>query len=84
MVICGGSGYLKQSPLYSEIANICHCAGGSHSGYVQPDGSYGPRQSALMAKEWREATQTDRGTVDVLWCEGRLRDDNEGTCSVPN
>eukprot|EP00913_Durusdinium_trenchii_P011248 g10562.t1 len=24
-------------------------------GYVQPDGSYGPRQSALMAKEWREA-----------------------------
>ncbi|CAK9095743.1 unnamed protein product [Durusdinium trenchii] len=27
----------------------------SEPGYVQPDGSYGPRQSALMAKEWREA-----------------------------
>ena len=25
------------------------------SGYLQPDGSYGPRDTALMSAKWREA-----------------------------
>lgn len=44
-------------------------------GYVQPDGSYGPRQSALMAKEWREAKLTKRRRIGVQWmCCGARED----------